>query len=83
MWVNAYGWGQFDQINSTIMEVVEIMVDNAIIMEVNGQVCSIIIVWGKEGEGSKAYKEGDGSHRKHSEYFLCILFYDFLHASTV
>ena len=83
MWVSACGWGQFDQINSAVMEVVETMEDNAVIMEVSGHVCSIITVWGQGDEGSQAYKEGDGSHRKHSEYFLCILFYDFLHASTI
>ena len=37
----------------------------------------------KEEEAHKAYKEGDGSHRGHSEYCLCMVFYDFMHASAV
>ena len=37
----------------------------------------------KGEEAHTSYKEGDGSHGGHSEYFLCIVFYDFLHASTV
>ena len=37
----------------------------------------------KGEEAHKAYKEGDGSHRKKSEYFLCLVFYKFLHASTI
>ena len=37
----------------------------------------------KGEEAQKAYKEGDGSHRRHSEYFLSMVFYEFLHASAV
>ena len=72
MWVNACGWGKFDQINSAVMEVVETMQDIEVIMEVSGHVHSIIIVWGQEGEGSQAYKEGVDSHRGHSRLlFSC------------
>ena len=71
MWVNACGWGKFNQINIAVIEVVETMEDNSVIVEVSGHVCSIIIVWGQEGEGSQAYKEGDGSHR---ENFGLLLF---------
>ena len=83
MWVNACGWGQLDQINSTVMEVVETMEHNAVIMEVSGHESSIIIVWGQGGEGSQAYKEGDGSHRRHSKYYLCLVFSDFFHTLAV
>ena len=38
---------------------------------------------GTRGEEShKTYTEGDGSHRGHSKYYLCLVFYDFLHASV-
>ena len=47
------------------MEVVAKMEDSAVTMEVSVRVCRILIVWGQEGEGSQAYKEGDGSHREH------------------
>ena len=39
---------------------------------------------GNKGEEAlKEYKEGDGSHRMNSEYFSCLVFYDFLHTSFV
>ena len=37
----------------------------------------------KGDEAHKKYKEGDGNHRRHFDYFLCLVFYDFLHASAV
>ena len=37
----------------------------------------------KGAEAHKAYKEGDGSHKGHSDDCLCLFFYDFLHASVV
>ena len=37
----------------------------------------------KGEEANKEYKEGDGSHIGHPKYFLCLVFHDFLHASTV
>ena len=37
----------------------------------------------KGEEAHNAYKEGDGSHRENFEYFLCLVFYNFLHASAV
>ena len=70
MGVNACEWGQFYQINSGVMEVVETMEDSAFIMEVSGHVCSIIIMWGQEGEGSQEYNELDGTHRRNFEYCL-------------
>ena len=36
----------------------------------------------KGEEAQKSYKEGDGIHRGHSKYCLCMAFYDFLHASA-
>ena len=83
MWFNARGWGQFDQINSAVMEVVETREDNTVIMEVSGHESTIIIVWGQGGEGSQAYKEWDGSHRKHPEYFFMKFLYEFMHGSFV
>ena len=37
----------------------------------------------KGEEAHQAYKKGDGSHRRHYEYCLCLVFYDFLHASAI
>jgi len=45
--------GQFDQINNIVMEVVEVMEDNAFIMEASGHESCIISVWGQGGEGSQ------------------------------
>ena len=42
-----------DQINNTIMEVVEIVEDIAVIMGGSIHECSIIIEWGQGGGGSK------------------------------
>ena len=71
---------KIDQINSAVMELVE---ENTVIMGGSLHESSTIIEWGQGEKAHNAYKEGDGSHRGHSEYFLCILFYDFLHASVV
>ena len=37
----------------------------------------------KGEEAHKEFKEGNGSHIWNSEYFLCLVFYDFFHASAV
>ena len=37
----------------------------------------------KGEEAHMEYKEGDGSHRGNLEYFLCMVFYDFLHALAI
>ena len=37
----------------------------------------------KGEEAHKAYKEGAGSNRSHYEYFLCLVYYEFMHTSTV
>ena len=58
------------------MEAVETMEDNAVIMDVSGHVCSIIVVWGQEGEGSQAYKEGDDSHTEHSRLLLFLIIHE-------
>ena len=54
MWVSACGWDQDGEINNAVTEVVEIVEDIIVIMEVSGQVCNVIIVWGKGCEGSQA-----------------------------
>ena len=42
------------------------------------------LMCGTKGEkAQKSYKEGDGCHRRHSEYCLCFLFYDFMHTLFV
>ena len=58
MWASACGWGQFDEINSVAMEVVETMKDNVVIMEVSGHESIIIIVWGQGCEGSTSIRKG-------------------------
>ena len=43
----------------------------------------VTLMCGAQGEeGHKAYKEGDGSHRMHSDYCF-LVFYEFFHASVV
>ena len=54
MRINACGWGQFDQINNAVMEVVETMEDNTVIMEGSLHESSTIIEWGQGGEGSQS-----------------------------
>ena len=37
----------------------------------------------KGEEAHKEYKEEAGSNRRHYEYFLCLLFYEFMHTSAI
>ena len=50
MGVNACGWGQVDQINNVVIEIVE---DSAVIMGGSLHESSIIIEWGQGGGGSQ------------------------------
>ena len=49
-----------------MMEEVEIMEDNAVIMEASGHMCRVVMRWAKAREGSQPYKEDEGNKAKQS-----------------
>ena len=75
---------KFDQINSAVMEVVESYWRKSQLWWRSVCMGVAYLMSGTKGEEyHQAYKEGDGIHRGHSKYFLCLVSYDFLHASIV
>ena len=61
-----------DQINNVVVEGVEIMEDIAVMMEECMHESSIFNEWDQGEEAKKSYKEGDGIHRRNSDYCLCV-----------